>query len=1241
MGRIARRPKAPPSGAVIFYGQSTSYDKSKLPGTRIKQPVSSTSSSFEDDPGSPTSSIPSLDTSASLFSDRDFDKESSETSIASSKSGSKSTKSNFKLYTPAPRTSAVTVIALMKTTMTAIQDVPHVGVLAGFVRQIMQITDEVRINKERNLELIDKVVSYACVVFEALQSSQVSSGDGLGELKEDLTRIAEILGNIYKILQSSTENSFIARMDRVIHREDTLSRIQEQDRRLDTAITSFQLKSSIVLRTANTNTTMVKMEPIPPSIRTRHSKKLRALPQIMFGRDGEIENLVTTILQTERPRLAILGPGGIGKTSLALSVLHDTRIHSHFGDDRLFVSCEATTCVDHIILDMALTLNIPPDSISGQLLDAVLDRLRKSPFLVVLDNFETPWELSGVRQDVEMLLQDLSELATVTVLITMRGSQHPAGVEWTHLLPPLHPIDLASATAIFQTISKKADEYATALIEAVDRVPLAVTLLANLAAVDGETTEMLLRRWREENVAMVENGDDRLTSLDCSVRLSLSSPRMRRDPGALPFLRLLALLPDGMSDETFNSFSDGLPGISSVRKALSTLRQNALVFVDAQGSIRVLSPIRLYICAQQPPSVEARRFLQDYFLDLAFQGTSHDNLVVKKRLCAEAENIEAVLVDSLEMGRPLDVVVEAILTFCHHTYVNGVASTGGLCLAVGMFEKLSVSAPNVRNTPALKQPRRTPRLLRFFWKDTAPRQVTDLKPCKANPHLKLHADCLGCWGQILTRRSRFAEAEVKFLLAAKLHIQAGDTAGHAYDLHNLGCLLSRKSETFGEAQEALQEAMKLHEQIGDKIGSAYDLMGLGQVHLQQSQLVQASVAFTDALKLFTECDDDLGTASALNSLGQATLCSSRFGESEDHFSRSLELNVKAGNVIGEAESLAGLAYSLLLRSQFVKAQLRIEEALAIRTPAEDPDHLHILGRVLIAQHKFEQAEQVICRAQVLHDKADDELGSADDKQFLCHIITYNGSLKRAARELMALHDIYRGCDNMLGRADVLAAWGMVLIRRSKLDLASEHLETALKLHGEVGSVLGQAFDLHQMGCLHLRRGQVDEAITSLQEALALHIEVENVQGQADDLNQLAEASLRRQCYDEALTGVCRALALHIQIGDVSGQGDDLYIQACVFLEQSRLPQAEETIHKALKLHIQSGIIYGQARDLATLSSVFWQKYKRDEEGRCEVEAIETLYRAIGLFSGVWALGERDLCYRMVREMESEVEYYPK
>ena len=74
----------------------------------------------------------------------------------------------------------------------------------------------------------------------------------------------------------------------------------------------------------------------------------------MFGRDDEIRQLVDTIMDHSPVRLSILGPGGIGKTSLSLSVFHE-KVISRFGDNRLFISCEAAASIEHIIADHAFS----------------------------------------------------------------------------------------------------------------------------------------------------------------------------------------------------------------------------------------------------------------------------------------------------------------------------------------------------------------------------------------------------------------------------------------------------------------------------------------------------------------------------------------------------------------------------------------------------------------------------------------------------------------------------------------------------------------------------------------------------------------------------------------------------------------------------------------------------------------------------------------------------------------------
>ena len=84
-------------------------------------------------------------------------------------------------------------------------------------------------------------------------------------------------------------------------------------------------------------------------------------PQIFFGRDAELAriiDMITANVGSHPARIAILGPGGYGKTTLARAVLTVNHIQDHFGDARYFVPCESVTSSGALVTELGKTLGV-------------------------------------------------------------------------------------------------------------------------------------------------------------------------------------------------------------------------------------------------------------------------------------------------------------------------------------------------------------------------------------------------------------------------------------------------------------------------------------------------------------------------------------------------------------------------------------------------------------------------------------------------------------------------------------------------------------------------------------------------------------------------------------------------------------------------------------------------------------------------------------------------------------------
>jgi AAA+ ATPase superfamily predicted ATPase len=76
------------------------------------------------------------------------------------------------------------------------------------------------------------------------------------------------------------------------------------------------------------------------------------------GVKTELTEILKMIFGPRPARIAILGPGGYGKTTLASAVLAHRSVRQHFGDARYFVACESATTSRDLLIELAKGLGL-------------------------------------------------------------------------------------------------------------------------------------------------------------------------------------------------------------------------------------------------------------------------------------------------------------------------------------------------------------------------------------------------------------------------------------------------------------------------------------------------------------------------------------------------------------------------------------------------------------------------------------------------------------------------------------------------------------------------------------------------------------------------------------------------------------------------------------------------------------------------------------------------------------------
>src|SRR6516162_7142869 len=126
------------------------------------------------------------------------------------------------------------------------------------------------------------------------------------------------------------------------------------------------------------------VEPFVPHNQPPHN--LRPQPTSLIGREQSLDTLTRSLLRADLRLLTLTGPGGTGKTRLALAGAE--RALNHFKHGVYFVDLAPLRDPVLVIPTIAHILQLPPSHASGNVADSLVRRLQDKRLLLVLDNFE-------------------------------------------------------------------------------------------------------------------------------------------------------------------------------------------------------------------------------------------------------------------------------------------------------------------------------------------------------------------------------------------------------------------------------------------------------------------------------------------------------------------------------------------------------------------------------------------------------------------------------------------------------------------------------------------------------------------------------------------------------------------------------------------------------------------------------------------------------------------------------------